>query len=254
MEAKRIIPCLDVRGGRVVKGVNFENTKDVGDPVLCAIEYDRQKADELVLLDIDATVEKRRTIIDVVRDAAGSISIPLSVGGGIRTIEDFRDILDAGAAKVAVNSAAVKNPELIRQAVEQFGSEHVVLAIDGKRPDAEADEYVQSKKFTVVVSGGRVDTGIDLVTWARYGAELGACEILLTSWDADGTKGGFDHDMINAVCEVVSIPVIASGGGGSLASFVDLFLETDADAALAASVFHFGELSVGQVKEYLRGR
>lgn len=251
MLAKRIIPCLDVHAGRVVKGVNFVNIRDVGDPVLCAVEYDRQGADEIVFLDITATFEERRTMVDVVRKTAGKVFVPLTVGGGIRTIDDFRLMLRAGADKVAVNSAAIKNPELIREAAETFGSQCVVLAIDAKGLPPANDG---KQRWSVYSSGGRIDAGLDLAGWARRGAELGAGEILLTSMDTDGTKAGFDHDMLNAVCAEVDIPVIASGGGGSLSSFSDVFLKTPADAALAASIFHYGEYTVSDVKEELRLR
>ena len=248
MQMKRIIPCLDVdvHAGRVVKGVNFVDIKDIGDPVLCALEYERQGADELVFLDITATVEGRGTMVDVVRKVTEVVSVPLAVGGGIRTVDDFEVLLEAGAAKVGINSAAVKRPELIREAAEKFGSERVVLAVDGK--------FVADGIWTVVVSGGQVDAGLDLIDWCRRGAELGAGEILLTSMDADGTKAGFDIGMLRAVCEAVDIPVVASGGGGSLESFVEVFEETGADAALAASIFHFGEYTVGDVKEALKAR
>jgi cyclase len=248
MLAKRIIPCLDVHDGRVVKGVNFVNIKDVGDPVESAIEYDRQGADEIVFLDITATHEKRHTMVDVVRKTAENVFVPLTVGGGIRSIDNFRELLRAGADKVAVNSAAVANPDLLSEAAQIFGNQCVVLAIDGKK----VSKAGEPPKFNVFVSGGRTDTGVDLVEWAQRGAALGAGEILLTSMDTDGTKAGFDHEMLNAVLEVVDIPVIASGGGGSLASFSDLFEETEADAALAASIFHFGEFTVGDVKQELK--
>ena len=244
MLAKRIIPCLDVHDGRVVKGINFVNIQDVGDPVECAIEYNRQGADEIVFLDITATYEERRTMIDVVKKTAENVFVPLTVGGGIRTIEDFRKMLRAGADKVAVNSAAVQNPSIIEEASKIFGSQCVVLAIDGKA-NSEGG-------YNVFIAGGRSDTGKDLVEWAKLGEELGAGEILLTSMDTDGTKSGFDHDMLQAVCDVVNIPVIASGGGGSLSSFTELFNETSADAALAASIFHYGEYTVSDVKEELR--
>ena len=246
MLAKRIIPCLDVHEGRVVKGINFVNIRDVGDPVECAVEYDRQGADEIVFLDITATFEERRTMVDVVRKTAEKVFVPLTVGGGIRTVEDFRDMLRAGADKVAVNSAAVGNPALIAEAAEIFGSQCVVLAIDARRMEGTED------RWHVYVAGGREDTGIDLISWVKRGAELGAGEILLTSMDTDGTKAGFDHAMLSAVCDVVEVPVIASGGGGSLSSFTDLFLETPADAALAASIFHYGEYTVDDVKAELR--
>ena len=244
MLAKRIIPCLDVHDGRVVKGINFVDIQDVGDPVECAIEYNKQGADEIVFLDITATYEERNTMIDVVRKTAENVFVPLTVGGGIRTIDDFKNMLRAGADKVAVNSAAVQNPSIIEEASKIFGRQCVVLAIDAKT--------VSPGKFNVYIAGGRTDTGKDLVEWAKLGEQLGAGEILLTSMDTDGTKGGFDHDMLNAVCDVVNIPVIASGGGGSLASFTDLFKETAVDAALAASIFHYGEYTVDDVKKELR--
>ncbi len=245
MLAKRIIPCLDVREGKVVKGVNFVGIKEVGDPVECAKEYNQQGADEVVFLDITATHEGRGTMLDVVRRTAKEVFIPLTVGGGINSIEDFRNTLLAGADKVSVNSAAVKNPELIQEAADQFGSQCVVVAIDAKRFD---------DGFHVVVHGGRIDTGLDAVEWAKKAAKLGAGEILLTSMDADGTKNGFDHELLNLICGAVSIPVIASGGCGKLEHFGDVFLETGADAALAASLFHYKELTVGQVKEYLKNQ
>ncbi|MCD7880423.1 MAG: imidazole glycerol phosphate synthase subunit HisF [Clostridiales bacterium] len=244
MLAKRIIPCLDVRDGRVVKGVNFVNIRDAGDPVELATYYSDQGADEIVFLDITATHEARKTVADVVERTAAQVFVPLTVGGGIRTLEDFQLLLRAGADKISVNSAAVKNPALISQAAERFGSQCVVLAIDARRrPEG---------GFEVVVAGGRIPTGLDAVEWAREGERLGAGEILLTSMDADGTKAGFDLELTRAVTQAVRIPVIASGGCGSLAHFAEVFRETDCDAALAASLFHFGELTVPQVKEYLR--
>ncbi len=243
MLAKRIIPCLDVRNGRVVKGINFVGIKDVGDPVECAAMYDKQGADEIVFLDITATHEGRGTIVDVVRRTAKQVFVPLTVGGGIRTVEDFREILRAGADKVSVNSSAVKNPDLIREAAEQFGSQCVVVAIDAKRIDG---------SFHVVVHGGRIDTGLDAIEWAKQAEALGAGEILLTSMDTDGTKNGFDLELLNAVMEVVNIPVIASGGCGRLEHFSEVFEKSGADAALAASLFHYRELTVGQVKAHLR--
>ncbi len=243
MLAKRIIPCLDVRDGKVVKGVNFVGIREVGDPVECAIEYDRQGADEICFLDITATHEGRRTMVDVVRKTAEHVFVPLTVGGGIGSVEDFREILRAGADKVSVNSAAVKNPELISQAAEIFGSQCVVAAIDAKRDE--------KGSFKVVVHGGRKDTGLDAVEWAKKCQELGAGEILLTSMDTDGCREGFDLELLRAVCSVVSIPVIASGGCGRLEHFSQVFEETGADAALAASLFHFRELTVEEVKEHL---
>ena len=235
MLAKRIIPCLDVRDGKVVKGVNFVGIREVGDPVECAIEYDRQGADEICFLDITATHEGRKTMTDVVRKTARHVFVPLTVGGGIRTVEDFREILRAGADKVSVNSAAVKNPQLIADAAKIFGSQCVVVAIDARRS--------QNGDFHVVVHGGRKDTGLDA---------LEAGEILLTSMDTDGCRDGFDLELTQSVCDRVSIPVIASGGCGKLEHFSEVFEKTGADAALAASLFHFRELTVGQVKEHLR--
>lgn len=243
MLAKRIIPCLDVRDGKVVKGVNFVGIREVGDPVECAMEYDRQGADEICFLDITATHEGRSTMIDVVRKTAEHVFVPLTVGGGIRSVEDFREILRAGADKVSVNSAAVKNPALISQAAEIFGSQCVVVAIDAKR-DGQGN-------FHVVVHGGRKDTGLDAVEWAKKCQELGAGEILLTSMDTDGCKEGFDLELTRAMCDAVTIPVIASGGCGRLEHFSQMFEETGADAALAASLFHFRELTVEEVKNHL---
>ena len=247
MLAKRIIPCLDVREGRVVKGVNFVNIRDAGDPVELATWYSQQGADEIVFLDITATHEARATVEDVVRRTVEQVYVPVTVGGGIRTVEDFQRLLRCGADKISVNSAAVKDPSLIAQAAERFGSQCVVLAIDARRwPDGRDG-------WEVVVAGGRIPTGKDLIEWAKEGERLGAGEILLTSMDADGTKQGFDLPMTKAVTDAVGIPVIASGGCGSLAHFAEVFQKADADAALAASLFHFGELTVPQVKEYLKG-
>ena len=241
---KRIIPCLDVRDGKVVKGINFVGIKEVGDPVECAEEYNRQGADEIVFLDITATHEHRATMADVVRKTAEKVFVPLTVGGGIRTIEDVALMLRAGADKVSVNSAALFDPTLIQKAAEKFGSQCVVIAIDAKKmPDG---------SWHAFTSGGRKDTGVDAVRWAEEAVRLGAGEILLTSMDADGTKEGFDLPLLNAVTEKVHVPFIASGGCGSLADFAEVFEKTNADAALAASLFHYKELSVRQVKEYLR--
>ena len=246
MLAKRIIPCLDVRDGRVVKGVNFVNIRDAGDPVELARFYSDQGADEIVFLDITATHEARKTVADVVERTAEQVFVPLTVGGGIRTLDDFRELLRAGADKISVNSAAVARPELITEAAERFGSQCVVLAVDARsRGDG---------TWEVVVAGGRKPTGLDLLDWVKRGEALGAGEILLTSMDADGTKAGFDLSMTKAVTEAVGIPVIASGGCGSLSHFAEVFEETGCDAALAASLFHFGELTVPQVKDYLRAR
>ena len=246
MLAKRIIPCLDVKDGRVVKGVNFVGLRDAGDPVELAKYYSDAGADEIVFLDITATHEARKTVADMVERTAEQVFVPLTVGGGIRTLEDFQVLLRAGADKISVNSAAVRDPELIARAAERFGSQCVVLAIDAKRRE--------NGRFEVVVNGGRVFTGLDAVEWAREGERLGAGEILLTSMDADGTKAGFDLDMTRTVTQAVSIPVIASGGCGSLEHFAQVFEQTGCDAALAASLFHFGELTVEQVKAYLTDR
>ncbi len=246
MLAKRIIPCLDVKDGRVVKGVNFVGLRDAGDPVELAAHYSAMGADEIVFLDITATHEGRKTVVDMLRRTAERVFVPLAVGGGIRSVDDFTELLRAGADKISVNSAAVREPELISRAAEKFGSQCVVTAIDGK--------HREDGGFEVVINGGRVWTGLDVVEWAVKAESLGAGEILLTSMDADGTKAGFDIEMTKAVTEAVNIPVIASGGCGSLAHFADAFTEAGADAALAASLFHYGELSISEVKDYLRGR
>ncbi len=246
MLAKRIIPCLDVRNGRVVKGVNFKGIKDVGNPVQLAVEYNRQGADEIVFYDITASYEGRGLMLDVVRNTAKQVFVPLCVGGGIGSVEDFRDTLRAGADKVSVNSQAVKNPKLISDAAEIFGSQCVVVGIDAKR-DGKGG-------FTVYINGGRVDMGIDLGDWVKEIEERGAGEICLNSMDADGVRGGFDIEMLNFVCQRVNIPVIASGGGGDISHFYDVFQKTNSSAALAASLFHFGELTVGDVKSYLKER
>lgn len=243
MLAKRIIPCLDVKDGKVVKGVNFVDIKEVGDPVEYAIEYNRQGADEITFLDITATHEGRKTMIDVVRRTAQNVFVPLTVGGGIRTVEDFRDILRAGADKVSVNSAAVHNPELVQSAADKFGSQCVVVAIDAKR--------AEDGTFHVVINGGRIDTGLDAIKWAQQVCRLGAGEVLLTSMDADGTKNGFDIELTDAIVRQIDVPVIASGGCGALEHFSEVFQRTGADAALAASLFHYGELTVAQVKRHL---
>ncbi|MBS7297949.1 MAG: imidazole glycerol phosphate synthase subunit HisF [Eubacteriales bacterium] len=245
MYAKRIIPCLDVKDGRVVKGVNFVNLIDAGDPVECAKVYDKAGADELVFLDITASSDGRNTVVDMVNRVAKEVFIPFTVGGGIRTVEDFREILNAGADKVAVNSAAIKRPELIAEAAKRFGSQCVVLAIDAKR---KAD----NSGWEVYLNGGRVNTGIDALEWAKRGEELGAGEILLTSMDCDGTKAGYDLELTRAVSENASIPVIASGGAGTMEHFYDAFSEGAADAVLAASLFHFREIEIIDLKKYLR--
>lgn len=244
MLAKRIIPCLDVKGGRVVKGVNFVGLRDAGDPVELAKYYNSQGADEIVFLDITATHEHRDTVAHVVERTAKEVFVPLTVGGGIRTLEDFQFLLRAGADKISVNSAAVKDKTLISSAAERFGSQCVVVAIDAKQ--------IAPNRWAVVTHGGRQFTDLDAVAWAKEVQVLGAGEILLTSMDADGTKAGFDLPLTKAVTDAVSIPVIASGGCGSLEHFSEVFRETGCDAALAASLFHFGELTVPQVKEHLR--
>ena len=246
MLAKRIIPCLDVKDGRVVKGVNFVNIRDAGDPVELAKYYSDAGADEIVFLDITATHEDRKTVADVVERTAEQVFVPLTVGGGIRTLEDFQLLLRSGADKISINSAAVGDPTLISRAADRFGSKCVVLAADAKRRE--------DGHYEIVVAGGRKFTGVDLLEWVVDAEKRGAGEILLTSMDADGTKAGFDLPMLRLVTEAVHIPVIASGGCGSLAHFAEVFEETGADAALAASLFHFGELTVGQVKEYLHGK
>mgnify|MGYP000382143167 CR=1 FL=1 len=246
MLAKRIIPCLDVRNGKVVKGVNFEGIKDVGDPVEYAEEYNRQGADELVFYDITASFEGRGVFLDVVRNTAKKVFIPLTVGGGIKTIDDFRETLRAGADKVSVNSQAVQNPNLIKEAADIFGSQCVVVGIDAKK--------VSNGKWTVYINGGRIDYKLDLIEWVKKIEELGAGEICLNSIDTDGVKGGYDIDMLNAVCDAVKIPVIASGGCGKLEDFAEAFEKTNCSAALAASLFHFKELTVGEVKAYLKER
>lgn len=244
MLAKRIIPCLDVRSGKVVKGVNFEGIKDVGDPVQLAVEYNRQGADEIVFYDITASFEGRGVMLDVVRNTARQVFVPLCVGGGIATVQDFRDTLRAGADKVSVNSQAVKNPKLISDAAEIFGSQCVVVGIDAKRNGKGG--------YSVYINGGRVDMGLDLGDWVKEIEERGAGEICLNSIDTDGVRGGFDTEMLNFVCSRVTIPVIASGGCGSINHFSQVFEQTGASAALAASLFHFGELTVGEVKQHLR--
>ena len=247
MYTKRIIPCLDINNNRVVKGTNFVNLRDAGDPVEVAKAYDKAGADELVFLDITASSDARATVVDMVRKVAEKVFIPFTVGGGIRTVDDFKAILREGADKVSVNSAAIMNPELIREAAEKFGSQCVVVAIDAKRRE-------DGTGWNIYKNGGRVDMGIDAIEWAMQAERLGAGEILLTSMDCDGTKAGYDIDLTRAIAEHVSIPVIASGGAGNLEHFYDAFTEGKADAALAASLFHFKELEIKEVKEYLRGR
>ncbi len=243
MLKKRIIPCLDVKDGRVVKGINFVQLRDAGDPVSVAQAYDAQGADEIVFLDITASHEKRPIILDIVKQTAEKVFMPLTVGGGIRSIDDIRALLNAGADKVSLNSSAINDPNLITQAANRFGSQCIVVAIDAKRV---------GDKWDVYLNGGRIKTDKEAVFWAKQAQELGAGEILLTSMDADGTKNGFDLPLTDAICKAVNIPVIASGGAGKMEDFAQVFLKTSADAALAASVFHYGELTVPQVKNFLK--
>lgn len=245
MLAKRIIPCLDVKEGRVVKGVNFVNLRDAGDPVEQARAYDAQGADELVFLDISATNEGRQTMLDVVRQVAVEVFMPFTVGGGVRTVEDVRNLLLAGADKVSINSAAVRTPEILTAGAEHFGSQCIVLAVDAKRVASDPS------RWEVYISGGRVATGLDAVEWCVRGVELGAGEILLTSMDGDGTLAGYDVELTRTVAEAVPVPVIASGGAGELAHFAEVLTEGRADAALAASLFHDRVLEIGAVKDYL---
>lgn len=240
MLAKRIIPCLDVRDGKVVKGVNFQGIKEVGDPVECAFEYNKQGADEIVFYDITASHEGRGVMLDVVRQTAKKVFVPLTVGGGIKTVDDIRDTLRAGADKVSVNSQAVLNPQLIKDGADIFGSQCICVGVDAKK--------ISDGKWTVFINGGRIDKGLDLIEWVKKVEELGAGEICLNSIDTDGVKGGFDVEMLKAVVSAVKIPVIASGGAGKLGDFADVFEKTDCSAALAASLFHFKELTVGDVK------
>lgn len=245
MLTKRIIPCLDVNNGRVVKGVNFVNLRDAGDPVEIAAAYDRAGADELVFLDITATSDARNTVVDMVRRVAETVFIPFTVGGGIRTVEDFRALLREGADKISVNSAAIMWPELIREAADKFGSQCVVVAIDARRREDKSG-------WNIYKNGGRIDMGIDAVEWAVKACELGAGEILLTSMDCDGTKAGYDIELTRTIAERVPVPVIASGGAGTLEHFRQALTDGKADAALAASLFHYKELEIREVKEYLQ--
>ena len=247
MHTKRIIPCLDVKNGRVVKGVNFINFKDAGDPAEVGAAYDKSGADELVFLDITASSDARATAVEMVRKVAEKVFIPFTVGGGIRTVEDFKAILREGADKVSVNSAAIMNPNLISEAADKFGSQCVVVAIDAKR-------RADGKGFTIYKNGGRVDMGMDAVEWAMKAEKLGAGEILLTSMDGDGTKAGYDLELTRAISENVSIPVIASGGAGTMEHFYEAFTKGKADAALAASLFHFKEMEIRDLKKYLQSK
>lgn len=247
MFTKRIIPCLDVNNNRVVKGINFLNLRDAGDPVEVAKAYDKAGADEIVFLDITASSDARNTVVDMVRRVAENVFIPFTVGGGIRTIEDFKAILREGADKISINSAAINNPNLVAQAADKFGSQCVVVAIDAKkRPDGSG--------WNIYKNGGRIDIGIDAIEWAKKVNELGAGEILLTSMDCDGTKEGYDIELTKAISSAVSIPVIASGGAGTMEHFYDALTEGGADAALAASLFHYKELEINELKKYLNSR
>ncbi|MBL7919693.1 MAG: imidazole glycerol phosphate synthase subunit HisF [Bacteroidia bacterium] len=243
MLAKRIIPCLDIKDGRTVKGINFENIRDAGDPVELAIRYSQEGADELVFLDITATNEKRRTLAELVTKIAKQINIPFTVGGGINSIEDVTTLLNAGADKISVNSAAIKDPELIKKLADQFGSQCIVLAIDTK---------FENNDWWVYLNGGRIKTELLALEWAKQAVKLGAGEILLTSMNNDGTKRGFAIDITKQISEAVNVPVIASGGAGTMAHFMDIFIEGKADAALAASVFHFKEIEIKELKTYLK--
>jgi imidazole glycerol phosphate synthase subunit hisF (EC 4.1.3.-) len=245
MLAKRIIPCLDVDKGRVVKGVKFQNLRDAGDPVEVAKSYEEQSADELVFLDITASAEERKIMIEVVQRVAETIFIPFTVGGGVSSLEDIRRLLSAGADKVSINTAAVKNPQLIYESAKRFGSQCIVVAIDAKRSE---------RGWEVYIHGGRTPTGLDVVEWAKRVESLGAGEILLTSMDADGTKKGYDIELCRAVASAVSIPVIASGGAGTMEHFYEVFTQTNVDAALAASLFHFKEVSIPGLKAYLKNK
>ena len=247
MFTKRIIPCLDCKNGRVVKGTNFVDLKDAGDPVEVATMYDKSGADELVFLDITASSDGRNTTVDLVRKVAEKVFIPFTVGGGIRTVEDFKVLLREGADKISINSAAIMNPQLISEAADKFGSQCVVVAIDAKRSE-------DGSHWTIYKNGGRVDMGIDAIEWAIKAEKLGAGEILLTSMDCDGTKSGYDIELTKAVANSVSIPVIASGGAGNMEHFYDAFEKGNADAALAASLFHYREMEIMDLKKYLNDK
>lgn len=247
MHTKRIIPCLDVHAGRVVKGVNFVNLKDAGDPVEIGAAYDKAGADELVFLDITASSDARKTVVDMVRKVAETVFIPFTVGGGIRTVDDFRELLREGADKISINSSAINTPDLISKAADKFGSQCVVVAIDARRRE-------DGSGWNIYKNGGRIDVGIDAIEWAAKVESLGAGEILLTSMDCDGTKAGYDIELTRQIAETVSIPVIASGGAGTMEHFYDALVDGKADAALAASLFHYKELEINQVKKYLKER
>lgn len=245
MHTKRIIPCLDVTGGRVVKGINFVNLRDAGDPVEIAAAYDKAGADEVVFLDITASSDARNTVVDMVRRVAENVFIPFTVGGGIRTVDDFKVLLREGADKISINSSAINRPELISEAADKFGSQCVVVAIDAKK-------RADGSGWNIYKNGGRIDVGIDAVEWAEKVCRMGAGEILLTSMDCDGTKAGYDIELTRAIAEAVSVPVIASGGAGTMEHFYEALTDGKADAALAASLFHYKELEIREVKKYLR--
>lgn len=247
MLTKRIIPCLDVKAGRVVKGTNFVGLRDAGDPVELAKRYDEERADELVFLDISASHERRGIMVDIAKKCAEQVFIPFTVGGGIRSVESMRTMLKAGADKISVNTAAVENPKIISEGAKKFGSQCIVLAVDAKRRD-------DSDGWEIYIHGGRTATGLDAVEWVKKGVGLGAGEILLTSMDADGTKGGYDIELTRAVSEAVNVPVIASGGAGTFEHLISVLTEGKADAVLAASIFHYGQYTIRQVKEFLRIR
>jgi cyclase len=254
MLAKRIIPCLDVKDGRVVKGIHFLNLRDAGDPVEIASFYSREGADELVFLDITASWEKRKIILEVVKKTAEQVFIPLTVGGGLRTVEEIRLLLKSGADKVSLNTYAVKNPSLVKEAAKEFGSQCIVVAIDAKLIQTPKSQFQEEKKWEVYIYGGREPTGKDVLQWAKEVEKLGAGEILLTSMDRDGTKEGYDLELTRAVAEAVNIPLIASGGAGSLEHLYEGLVYGKADAVLAASIFHYGEYSIKEAKEYLKKR
>ncbi len=244
MLAKRIVPCLDIKDGRVVKGINFVNLQDAGDPVENAIIYEHQKADEIVFLDITASHENRQTVIDLAKSVAQNIFTPFTIGGGIRSLEDMRKLLEAGADKISINSSAVKNPQLIYEGSRKFGSQCIVVAIDAK--------MIYQGKWRVFINGGRIDTGLDIISWAKQAESLGAGEILLTSMDKDGTKSGYDIELTRIISGSVNIPVIASGGAGTKKHFLEVFKDTQASACLAASIFHYKEISIPELKFYLK--
>ena len=254
MLAKRIIPCLDVKDGRVVKGINFIGLRDAGDPVENSKIYEEQGADELTFLDITASSDRRNIILDVVERTAGEVFVPLTVGGGVRTLADIRDLLNAGADKVSINTAAVKDANLVKKATERFGTQCIVVAIDGKRVKMTGGAENHRPFWQVYIYGGRIPTGIDVLQWAKKMETLGAGEILLTSMDKDGTKEGYDIELTRAVTDLINIPVVASGGAGILNHFYDVFTQANADAALAASVFHYKEYSIEETKHYLKKR